>query len=58
MNQHCYTIANGITGTFASFLGVISTFQHQLEWWMRVTGGFLGIIIGVLTLWNLLKNKR
>lgn len=58
MNTHCYTIANGMIGTVASFLGFISTFQTQLEWWVRMTGGVLGIAVAIITLWNLLKPKH
>ena len=57
MNHHCYTLANGIIGMFASMLGFISTFQVQLEWWVRMTGGVLGIIIAAITLYNLVKPK-
>lgn len=58
MNHYCYTITNGIVGTCASFLGFLSTFQVQLEWWVRMTGGTLGVAIGVITLYNLLKPKK
>jgi cytochrome c biogenesis protein CcdA len=57
MNHHCYTLANGFVGIIASMLGFISTFQVQLEWWVRMTGGIMGIIIAGITLWNLLKPK-
>jgi hypothetical protein len=58
MNSHCHTMLNGIIGTCASFFGVISTFQTQFEWWVRTTGGMLGIIIGLITLYNLTKKKQ
>jgi len=57
MNHHCYNMVNGILGMCASFLGFISTFQQQLEWWVRMTGGVLGIIIAAITLYNLIKPK-
>jgi len=57
MNDHCYTLANGCLGMIASLLGVITTFQDELEWWVRMTGGIMGIIIAGITLWNLLKPK-
>jgi len=59
MNDHnCYTLANGLLGVVASFLGVLSTFQEQLEWWIRATGGLMGICVAAITLWNLLKPKK
>jgi heme A synthase len=39
-------------------MGFLSTFQTQLEWWVRMTGGILGIIVAIITLWNLLKPKK
>lgn len=57
MNENCYTIANGVVGFAASLLGVLSTFQEQLEWWMRMTGGSLGILVALITLYNLIKKK-
>jgi len=57
MSENCHTLANGIIGFAASCLGVLSTFQEQLEWWMRMTGGMLGIVVAIITLWNLLKPK-
>lgn len=55
MNHHVYTLTNGICGVAASFAGVITTFQQQFEWWVRVSGGTLGVIIGVITLVNLIR---
>jgi len=42
----------------ASILGVLSTFQEQLEWWIRISGGLMGVMIAGITLWNLLKPKK
>ena len=55
MNHMQQTITNGIVGTPSSFLGVITTFQTQLDWWVRITGGMLGIAVAVITLYKLLK---
>ncbi len=48
-------IGNGTVGTISSFLGVLTTFQEQLEHWVRICGGVLGIIIGLITLYRLLR---
>ena len=32
------TALNGITGICSSSLAVISTFQVELDWWVRITG--------------------
>lgn len=45
---------NGATGTAFSALSVITTFQEQLEWWVRISGGMLGLTIAAITLVRLL----
>ena len=49
------TICNGITGITSSSLAIISTFQVELEWWVRITGGLLGIAVASLTLYRIIK---
>lgn len=58
MNQTSHTLINGLSGMAASTLAVLTTFQEQLEWWIRFTGGVLGIVIALITLYNLIANKR
>ena len=55
MNHHYHTLSNGIAGVLASFGAVITTFQTQLEWWVRMSGGLLGLAIGCITLYNLFR---
>jgi hypothetical protein len=57
MTHHAHTIFNGLTGVTASTAAVITTFQHQLEWWVRMSGASVGLIIAVITLLNLIKNN-
>jgi hypothetical protein len=49
------TIGNGLIGVTGSALGIISTFQTELEWWVRISGGLLGIAVACLTLYRLFK---
>jgi len=58
MNHHAHTIWNGVTGTLASAGAVITTFQTQLEWWVRMSGSCVGLMIALITLWNLIKPKK
>ena len=53
-----YTISNGALGVAASFLGVLTSFQEQLEYGVRMTGAMIGCMIGIITLYNLLKKKK
>ena len=57
-DTHTYTAFNGLVGMASSCFAVISTFQEQLEWWIRISGASLGLLIGTITLYNLLKEKK
>jgi len=48
-------ILHGVAGTVAPALGVITSFQEQLEWGLRMTSLTIGIIVGLLSLFRLLK---
>ena len=52
----CQHFSNSIGGIAGSSIAVISTFQENLEWWIRITGGCLGIAIGVISLYRLLRH--
>jgi hypothetical protein len=50
-------ILNGLTGLAASTFSVITTFQEQLEWWVRISGGLLGILVALVSVYRLLFAK-
>lgn len=52
------TATNGIIGVLSSGFAVLTTFQEQFEWGVRVTGGFLGIVVACITIYNLLRKKK
>jgi len=58
MNPTAHTLTNGIAGMCASALAVLTTFQEQLEWWIRISGGVLGLMIACITLCKLLHQKK
>jgi len=47
---------HGVVGTAAPALGVITSFQEQLEWGLRMTSLGIGIVVGLLSLWKLIKS--
>lgn len=47
------TAYNGLTGVASSGLAVISTFQVELDWWVRFSGGILGCAVAAITLYRL-----
>lgn len=57
-HSHLYNLINGAVGTIASLLGVISTCQEQLEYGVRITGGIIGILVGLITLYNFVRKKK
>jgi hypothetical protein len=46
---------HGVAGTVAPALGVITSFQEQVEWGLRMTSLTIGIVVGLLSLFKLLK---
>ena len=53
-HDHSFTISAAI-GAVASVLGVLTTFQEEIEWWVRITGGVVTILIGVLSLVHMIR---
>ena len=48
-------VFHSIAGTFAPILGVITSLQEQLEYGLRISGLVVGLIVGLLSLWQILK---
>jgi hypothetical protein len=60
MHEHsaAYNLVNGVIGSAASALGVITQFQEQLDWALKTTSTSLLICVSLVTLYNLLKKKK
>lgn len=52
---HYQTFTTGLFGVIGSTFGVLSTFQEQLDWGVRITGGCLGLAVGIISLYRLIK---
>jgi hypothetical protein len=52
---HYQTFTNGLFGLLGSTFGVLSTFQEQLDWGVRITGGCIGLAVGAVSLYRLIK---
>jgi len=48
------TLTNAIYGMAGSFLGVVSTFQDQLDWSIRISGGLVGLAVGLISLYRVI----
>ena len=48
----------GIIGTAPTVLGVIMSFQEQIEWHLRIASLLVGLAVGVLSLIGLWRKLR
>lgn len=48
----------GIIGTVSPALGVVTSFQEQIEWHLRITSLVVGLAVGVLSLIAMIKKLR
>jgi hypothetical protein len=46
-----------IVGSVVPVLGLVTSLQEQVEWGMRVTSLGIGIIVGLISAWQLLKKR-
>jgi hypothetical protein len=52
------SMLRGFTGVVAPILAIVTSFQTELEWWLRVTALVAGILVSLLSIVSLLKNLR
>ena len=61
MNEDHLTVGSkivmGICGTTVNALAVLTSMQEQIEWGMRIFSLVVGITVGLITIWSLLKKK-
>jgi len=55
-NSCLHTIMVGTIGTLAPLLGVITSFQQDLDYYLRITSLCLGIVVGLVSLYSILRN--
>ena len=48
------TLTNAVFGMAGSFLGVVSTFQEQFDWSIRISGGLVGLAVGLISLYRVI----
>jgi hypothetical protein len=48
----------GVVGTSASMVGTSISFIPQLETTLRLLSLVVGILVGLVTIWSILKHKR
>jgi hypothetical protein len=55
-NSCLHTVTIGSIGTLAPLLGVITSFQQDLDYYLRISSLCLGIIVGLASLYSILRN--
>jgi len=48
-------IYHSAIGTIAPILGVITSLQEQIEYGLRISGLVVGLIVGLLSLWQIIR---
>ena len=48
----------GIVGTVSPVLGVITSFQEQIEWHLRIVSLVVGLLVGILSLIAMIRKLR
>ena len=51
-------VRNAIIGTASPVLGVITSYQEQIEWHLRAASLLVGLLVGVLSLIAMVKKLR
>lgn len=57
-NSSVNTVGVGVIGMVAPLLGVITSFQQDLDYYLRIISLCLGIVVGVASLVSILRNKK
>jgi energy-converting hydrogenase Eha subunit B len=58
MNHSDTTIFNGVIGTTTSLGATAFSLLPQIETWLRISSLVIGLVIAVLTLDKILKDRR
>jgi hypothetical protein len=48
----------GFVGTASPVLGVITSFQEQIEWHLRIASLLVGLLVGVMSLVAMVRKLR
>jgi len=51
-------LAKGVTGVTGSLVAVTIPYAEVIQWGIQVFGGILGIMVAIITLYNLIKKKK
>ena len=51
-------VFKAIVGTASPLLGVITSYQEQIEWHLRIVSLLVGLLVGILSLVSMVRKLR
>jgi len=51
-------VSKAIIGTASPVLGVITSYQEQIEWHLRIVSLLVGLLVGILSLASMVRKLR
>lgn len=57
-HEHGVSLIKGAGGIAAVVLGLVSSWQAELEWFLRVISLLVGIGVGLATIWSIMRGRR
>ena len=51
-------VSKAILGTTSPLVGLITSFQEQIEWHLRISSLLVGLIVGLLSLVSMVRKMR
>ncbi|MCX6878805.1 MAG: hypothetical protein NTW21_34090 [Verrucomicrobia bacterium] len=51
-------VRNAIVGTASPVLGVITSYQEQIDWHLRLASLLVGLLVGILSLVSMVRKLR
>lgn len=55
--QHNFDIAKGVLATTVGTAGLVISALEQIEAWLRVGSLVVTILVGLVTIWSIIKKK-
>jgi len=51
-------VSKALIGTTSPILGIVTSYQEQIEWHLRVGSLLVGLAVGILSLVSMIKKLR
>lgn len=58
ITANLHDFARGVIGSGSALLAALTTTQEQLEFWLRVASLLVGIGVGIISGWSILRRMR